>query len=385
MITRWLFSTNAKDIGTLYLIYGIFTGLLGTAFSVLIRLELSAPGSQFLAGDHQLFNVIITAHGLIMILFMVMPTMAGFANYMVPVLIGAPDYLKYKGHMRQLTSMSTGPNFGAYLAGLWEGDGSIWIPKTTHAPSGKLYSPHFTITFNEKDYPLALALKSLIGGTLRHKVENHAYVLVISNIQQLMNVVQLMSLHLRTPKVHRFNQLVLWLNNNGSSLTNAVIDTSPLLVNAWLAGFIDADGSFDVKVRTNVDGKGKNRVEVRMRLEQRKVDPDTGESYASVLGAIATALGVSLNTAIHNGNVEYYNIAVTSPTKLVVLIDYINRFPLFSSKWLNYLDFRTCHQMMLAKEHLTEDGRNRILSIKEGMNNKRTYYDWTHLDKLCGY
>ena len=91
MITRWLFSTNAKDIGTLYLIYGIFSGLLGTAFSVLIRLELSAPGSQFLAGDHQLFNVIITAHGLIMILFMVMPTMAGFANYMVPVLIGAPD------------------------------------------------------------------------------------------------------------------------------------------------------------------------------------------------------------------------------------------------------------------------------------------------------
>jgi cytochrome c oxidase subunit 1 len=71
--------------------FGIFTGLLGTAFSILIRLELSAPGSQFLAGDHQLFNVIITAHGIMMIYFMVVPTMAGFANYMVPVLIGAPD------------------------------------------------------------------------------------------------------------------------------------------------------------------------------------------------------------------------------------------------------------------------------------------------------
>lgn len=91
MLTRWLFSTNAKDIGTLYLMYGIFTALIGTAFSVLIRLELSAPGSQFLAGDNQMFNVIITAHGLIMVLFMVVPTMSGFANYMVPVLIGAPD------------------------------------------------------------------------------------------------------------------------------------------------------------------------------------------------------------------------------------------------------------------------------------------------------
>ena len=91
MITRWLFSTNAKDIGTLYLVYAIFTGLVGTALSVLIRLELSAPGTQFLAGDHQLYNVIITAHGIIMLLFVVVPAMAGFANYMVPVLIGAPD------------------------------------------------------------------------------------------------------------------------------------------------------------------------------------------------------------------------------------------------------------------------------------------------------
>jgi cytochrome c oxidase subunit 1 len=91
MITRWLFSTNAKDIGTLYLIYAIFTGLIGTALSVLIRIELSAPGTQILAGDHQLYNVIITAHGIIMLLFVVVPAMAGFANYMVPVLIGAPD------------------------------------------------------------------------------------------------------------------------------------------------------------------------------------------------------------------------------------------------------------------------------------------------------
>jgi cytochrome c oxidase subunit 1 len=90
-MVRWLFSTNAKDIGTLYLMYAIFTGLLGTAFSVLIRLELSAPGSQFLAGDHQLYNVVVTSHGIIMIYFMIVPAMSGFGNYMVPVLIGAPD------------------------------------------------------------------------------------------------------------------------------------------------------------------------------------------------------------------------------------------------------------------------------------------------------
>lgn len=67
---RWFLSSNAKDIGVLYLIYALFAGLVGTAFSVLIRLELSGPGVQFIA-DNQLYNSIITAHAIIMIFFMV--------------------------------------------------------------------------------------------------------------------------------------------------------------------------------------------------------------------------------------------------------------------------------------------------------------------------
>ena len=67
---RWFLSSNAKDIGTLYLMFALFSGLIGTAFSVLIRLELSGPGVQYIA-DNQLYNSIITAHAIVMIFFMV--------------------------------------------------------------------------------------------------------------------------------------------------------------------------------------------------------------------------------------------------------------------------------------------------------------------------
>jgi cytochrome c oxidase subunit 1 len=84
VISRWLYSTNAKDIGTLYLVFSVFTGLLGTAFSVLIRLELSAPGNQYMAGNHQLYNVVATTHGIMMIYFMVVDSMPPVPSTYLP-------------------------------------------------------------------------------------------------------------------------------------------------------------------------------------------------------------------------------------------------------------------------------------------------------------
>jgi len=135
--------------------------MIGTAFSVLIRLELAAPGVQYLQGDHQLFNVIITAHAIVMIFFMVMPSMVGgFGNYLLPVQIGAPDMAKNYSNLPSVNNVKTKylstsyvssldllnidiiklQELAPYLCGLLEGDGHIWVPSTLQSSSGKIDS-----------------------------------------------------------------------------------------------------------------------------------------------------------------------------------------------------------------------------------------------------
>src|SRR5687768_17359668 len=88
---RWVYSTNHKDIGTMYIVLAFLASFVGVGFSMIMRAELAFPGEQ-IVHDHHFYNVLVTAHGLIMVFFVVMPSLiGGFGNWFVPLMIGTPD------------------------------------------------------------------------------------------------------------------------------------------------------------------------------------------------------------------------------------------------------------------------------------------------------
>jgi LAGLIDADG endonuclease/Cytochrome C and Quinol oxidase polypeptide I len=402
-----LYSTNAKEIGTLYLVFAIFAGMIATGFSVLIRLELSSPGVQFLQGDHQLFNVIITAHGLLMLFFMVMPALiGGFGNYK----LNLNKY--YCSIMNSFSTEDQNINIdllrsqiGPYLAGLIEGDGTIAVHNSKS--STKNYSPKIIIVFKKADLPLCNYLQNITKcGNVLIKSERGYVLWQVQDIVSVFSIICIINGYMRTPKIEALNRTIDWLNNyiytnnlniNSSlprtkSILNKLrilehkpLDSSSIDSNAWLSGFTDADGNFSINIhrRTN---KNSTRVQLYYRLEinqnYHRLDPEGNKvSFFPIMSKIGLYLGVAVysRSRIIKDKI-FYSFYVISQNKLsnYKVCDYFNKYPLLSSKYLDYKDWSYILNLQNLN-NLTTTYLDIAIKTRTDFNKTRTTFVWDHL------
>jgi len=397
---RWFLSTNAKDIGTLYLMFALFSGLIGTAFSVIIRLELSGPGVQYIA-DNQLYNSIITAHAILMIFFMVMPALiGGFGKIKINTIhndLINNKFIKTNMQFKLIESKDSQlkSKWGAYLAGLIEADGSFAIhDKNSKA---KKYRPKILIVFNLADKPLVEKLISITNfGKLYDKSKQGCIIWQIQNKEDVLGIIKLINGYMRTPKIEALHRAIKWYKDfDGISINPLGLDRSPIDSNAWLSGFTDGDGNFSINI-TNRKKKSiitTKRIQVFFRIELRQnyhrdvSAIEGGISYFEILIKIARYLGVNLYSRSRIQKDKIFNSFMLISHNIkshIKVIYYFNRFPLYSYKYLVYKDWKYIVELLRKRggKVLTNEEILEIEKIKAQFNNKRLFFDFSHLDSL---
>ncbi len=271
-------------------------------------------------------------------------------------------------------------NFCSYITGLIEGDGTIIVPLTLRSPKGKLNYPSIQIIFDIRDFPLALILQKKLGhGSISRKKGVNAYVFTINNKEGIRLMVSLLNGNMRTPKIHSFYRLIDWLNNESLiTIEKKPINLENIINTSWLSGFIDADGHFSV--RTSLTGK-YSKIECKFELTQRQIDHN-GYNNLEFLMKLEKLLISKVKSIRTNSKNPEYRIRTTNLEGNYNLVSYLNEYPLFSSKYLNYLDWFQVLEYFKEKKHTKIEYLLEIIKIKSKMNNKRTEFKWDHLNNF---
>lgn len=185
---------------------------------------------------------------------------------------------------------------------------------------------------------------------------------------------------MRTPKIYALNNLIDWLKFKfeGLNIPKKLINNSPLLSNAWLSGFIEADGHFSV--RTTTISKYL-RVECKFELSQIQMDHN-GHNNFNFLEMIANFLLCSVKAIRVNKPNPQYRLRTTSLNGNLILEVYLNTFPLFGSKYLDYKDWIKVLDYFKSGTFKHKTNIEEILLIKSCMNGARTVFTWDHLNKF---
>lgn len=289
-------------------------------------------------------------------------------------------------------------NFSYHLAGLIESDGCIVVPKSERSPTplhrwgecgdGRLNYPSIQIVFDSRDLPFALVLqKELINGSIRKQKGANAYVLTFNSKESILLIVSLINGKMRTPKIEALYRLIDWLKD--SSIKGLPLNTEPLDSNAWLAGFIEGDGHFYVRVTGANKKRNYGVVECRFELTQAQKTPirysgaehGGGLSNYNFMKDIGTILGSSFKEVRGDSKQSQYLVRTINLTSNIKMESYLDKYPLFSSKFLNYKDWLKVLEYKKIRKYDT-DSIEKIIEIKNGMNNKREKFLWDHLQRF---
>lgn len=264
-----------------------------------------------------------------------------------------------------------------YLTGLIEGEGTIIVPETKKSLKGVLNYASVQILFHLKDLPLALVIQKALGeGSIVRKKGVNAYILTVNSYKGLISIVSSLNGNMRTPKIKSLYKLIDWLNNlNNTYFIKKPLNEKSLDSDAWLSGFIEAYGSF--QVRTTLSGKYP-KSECKLEITQRQKDHN-GNSNLEFLKKIAKLLLTTVKSIRVNKPNPEYRVRTTNLGGNIILGNYLKNHPLFGTKALDAGDWMKVVNIFEKGEHKDKEGIEKIAEIKSKMNDKRTIFVWDHL------
>lgn len=267
---------------------------------------------------------------------------------------------------------------GYYLAGLIEGDGNIWTPKTFKSPNGRTYNPQITISFNIKDIYLFEYLKEYFNsGALYKQKGKECGIFIIIETAKLIEIINLINGKFRTPKIKYLYRAIEQINlKHGTTIEKLPLNNSKINSNAWLAGFTDADGNFQINLGGLYGLNGslvRGRVVCAFSIVQKVIDKPTGLSCVPFMTDIASYFQCKINYRFDNT----MTFIAGANNKHYLTKSYFTKYPLMSSKYLDYKCF--IQGLDYLGRHLTKEEIMEIQAIKTSMNNKRTSFNWDHL------
>lgn len=271
-------------------------------------------------------------------------------------------------------------DFNCWLTGLIEGNGTIIVPSSLRDTKNKLLYPHIRIAFHKKDTNLAYKIKDILGyGDVITLKSCNMTLWTVSSKLEIIDLIHRLNGNMRTPKLLRLNLLIDWYNCGISKLG---VDSKNINDTSWFSGMSDADSNFNIIVSKR---KGNNfRIQRQWRLEfSQKTYHGGDQAYWAML--VSSFLETSLYVRSREKEGKIYSsfiITVFNENSMSILNNYFSKYPLKSSKFLDYQDWLLCGELETQYKNDTKILLREVKMIKSRMNNSRTQLNWSHLNEI---